>query len=144
MRHASQLHTESLLETGGELVDRGFLTKAAEVESSARTNINDLRQRVEHAAESVLGSQSQALRFAQSELDDLAKQVERGLGKEGTNSATASGAGTNSASLSEARTNAAASSRAGGNADSAAGQQANANTPSGEQGNTSPDGERSN
>jgi hypothetical protein len=138
LRHASQLHTESLLETGGELVDRGFLTKAAEVESSARTNINDLRQRVEHAAESVLGSQSQALRFAQSELDDLAKQVERGLGKEGTNSATASGAGTNSASLSEARTNAAASSRAGGNADSAAGQQANANTPSGEQGNTSP------
>ncbi|HEV7924122.1 MAG TPA: hypothetical protein VGR14_02130 [Verrucomicrobiae bacterium] len=148
LRHASQLHTESLLETGGELMDRGFLTKAAEVESSARTNINDLRQRVEHAAESVLGSQSQALRFAQSELDDLAKQVERGLGKEGTNSASGSGAGTNSASLAEARTNSTSSSGGGANpfltpnaqsnATSRSSEQGNASSQSGEQGNATP------
>jgi hypothetical protein len=75
LRRAGQMHTESLLEASGELVDRGFLAKAAEVENSAHTNINELRQRVEHAAESVLGSQSQALRYAQAELDDLSKQV---------------------------------------------------------------------
>jgi hypothetical protein len=85
LRRTGQMHTESLLETGGELLDRGFLTKAAEVESSARTNINDLRQRVEKAAESVLGSQAEALRYAKSELDDLSKDVERDLGHAGTN-----------------------------------------------------------
>ena len=134
LRRASQMHTESLLETGGELVDRGFLTKAAEVESSARTNITELRQRVEHAAESVLGSQSQALRFAQSELDDLAKQVERGLGKEG-NSASGAGAGTNSASLAAAQTNSAASSRGRANASSPSGEQGAASSKSGDPGN---------
>jgi hypothetical protein len=131
------MHTENLLDTSGQLVDRGFLAKAAEVESSARTNINDLRQRVDRAAESVLGSQAQALRFAQAELDDLAKQVERGLGKEGTNSANASGAGTNSASMAEARTNAASSSGGRTNASSTSGQQANATSQSGEQSNAS-------
>ena len=93
LRRAGQMHTESLLDTGSQLVDRGFLAKGAEVELGARTNINELRQRVEHAAESVLGSQSQALRYAQSELDDLSKQVERGLGNSATNSAAGSGTG---------------------------------------------------
>jgi hypothetical protein len=96
LRRTGQMHTESLLQTGGELLDRGFLTKAAEVESSARTNINDLRQRVEKAAESVLGSQAEALRYAKSELDDLSKQVEKDLGGAATNSSASSGAGTNS------------------------------------------------
>jgi hypothetical protein len=96
LRRSGQMHTESLLEAGGELVDRGFLNKAAEVERSARTNINELRQRVEKAAESVLGSQAEALRYAQTELNDLTKQVERDVGGAATNSAASSGAGTNS------------------------------------------------
>jgi hypothetical protein len=133
LRRASQMHTESLLDTGSQLVDRGFLAKGAEVELGARTNINELRQRVEHAAESVLGSQSDALRFAQSELKDLTKQVESGLGNRGTNSAASSGRGTNSSELSEALTN--SSSRSGAGTNSMAsrqqggrnGQQANRN-----------------
>jgi Mg2+ and Co2+ transporter CorA len=95
LRRAGQMHTETLLQTGGELLDRGFLAKAVEVEQAARTNINELRQRVEHAAESVLGSQAEALRYAQAELNDLTKQVERGLGDAATNSSAPSGAGTN-------------------------------------------------
>ncbi len=91
LRRAGQMHTESLLQAGGELLDHGFLAKASEVEHSARTNINELRQRVEHAAESVLGSQSQTLRFAQNELNDLAQQVERGLGNATTNSTPSAG-----------------------------------------------------
>jgi hypothetical protein len=136
------MHTESLLQVGGELVDRGFLAKAAEVESSARTNINELRQRVERAAESVLGSPSQALRFAQAELNDLSKQVERGLGDAATNAAAGSGAGTNSASLSEARTNSASPSGARVNATSPSGEPANATSPSGAQADATGGGDR--
>jgi hypothetical protein len=95
LRRTGQMHTESLLDAGRELVDRGFLSKAAEVELSARTNINELRQRVEKAAESVLGSQAEALRYAQAELDDLSKQVERDIGGGGTNAGVAAGARTN-------------------------------------------------
>jgi hypothetical protein len=140
LRRAGQMHTESLLEAGSELVDRGFLTKAAEIEGSARTNINELRQRVERAAESVLGSQSQALRYAQAELDDLSKQVERGLGDTATNAAAGSGTGTNSTSPSGARAHASSPSGAGTNSSPSgaqpnpfllAGQQANASSPSG-------------
>jgi hypothetical protein len=115
LRRAGQMHTESLLQAGGELLDRGFLAKATEVEQSARTNINELRQRVEHAAESVLGSQSEALRYAQAELNDLSQQVERGLGDTATNSAAPSGAGTNSSASSGSRGNASSPSGAGTN-----------------------------
>jgi hypothetical protein len=132
LRRAGQMHTESLLQAGGELVDRGFLAKAGEIEQTAHTNINELRQRIEHAAESVLGSQSEALRYAQAELDDLTKQVERGLGNTATNSASPSGAGTNSVASSGAGTNSTASS----------GAQASAASPSGAQPNPSPSGEQ--
>jgi hypothetical protein len=77
IRRANQMHTDNLLETGAQLVDRGFLSQAAGAEQSAHTNINELRQRVERAAESVLGNEADALRYAQKELDDLAAQVAR-------------------------------------------------------------------
>ncbi|MGA2177674.1 MAG: hypothetical protein ABSH38_22090 [Verrucomicrobiota bacterium] len=121
VRRASQMHTENLLETGAQLVDRGLLTQAAGPERAARQNIGELRQRVEHAAESVLGNETEALRYAQKELDDLAAQVEREAAGAGTNAAgqntNATGQTTNAAGL---NTNA-----AGQNTD-AAGQNANA------------------
>jgi len=145
LRRAGQMHTQSLLESGGELVERGFLAKAAEVENSAHTNINELRQRVDHAAESVLGSRSQALRFAQSELNDLSKMVERGLGASATNSAAGSAAGTNSASLSQAQTNSTSPSGAPANAPSQSDQQADGNSQSGQQAKgNSPSGQQAN
>jgi hypothetical protein len=96
LRRTGQMHTESLLETGGQLTEAGFTTRAAEVERSARTNINELRQRVEKAAESILGSQAEALRYAQAELDELSKQVERDLAGTDTNGTNRTG-GTNGA-----------------------------------------------
>lgn len=133
LRRAGQMHTESLLEAGSQLVDSGFLAKAAEVEDSARTNINELRQRVEHAAESVLGSQSQALRFAQSELDDLSKQVERGLGHAATNSAGDASARANSTSPSDAQANSSSPSGAPAGANATSSQQDNSSQASGQQ-----------
>ena len=75
LRRADQLHTDNQLEMGGRLVDRGFLPQASEAECSARQNIDELRQSVDRAAESVLGSEEEALRYAQRELDDLAGQM---------------------------------------------------------------------
>jgi hypothetical protein len=75
LRRADQLHTDNQLEMGGRLVDRGFLPQASEAERSARQNIDEMRQSVDRAAESVLGSEEEALRYAQRELDDLAGQM---------------------------------------------------------------------
>jgi DNA repair exonuclease SbcCD ATPase subunit len=118
LRRASQLHTDSLLEAGSELLDRGFLAKAAETERAARTNLNEIRQRVERAAETVLGSQTEALRYAQSELNDLAKEVERETGASGTNSTHSLPGASGSTNAAAAQTNAAAAqTNAGGGAD---------------------------
>jgi hypothetical protein len=94
LRRADQAHTDNLLEMGTQLADRGFLPQAGQAESFARTNINELRRGVEVAAESVLGSEADALRYAQKELDDLTHQVEREMAGAGTNAA-ARGAGGN-------------------------------------------------
>jgi hypothetical protein len=59
------------------LVRRGLLSQAAGPERTARQNIGELRQRVEHAAESILGNETEALRFAEKELDDLSAQVQQ-------------------------------------------------------------------
>jgi hypothetical protein len=93
LRRADQMHTDNLLEMSTQLASRGFIPQAGEAERSARTNINELRQSVEHAAESVLGNEAEAIRYAQRELDDLTRQVEREMA--GTNSA-ALAAGRNS------------------------------------------------
>jgi hypothetical protein len=93
LRRADQRRTDDLLETGAQLAQRGFLPQANEVERMARTNINELRQGVEAAAESVLGNETETLRYAQKELDDLTRQMEREIGGRGTNDTrgTASG-----------------------------------------------------
>jgi len=143
LRKAGQMHIDSYLQAGSELLDRGFLTKAGEVELTARTNINELRQRVEHAAESVLGSQSEALRYAQSELNDLANRVEHDLGNS-TNLTTAAGAGTNSIASAGARANAGKNSGEGTNSTASPGARANAGNTSGAGTNSSPAGEQAN
>jgi hypothetical protein len=84
LRRANQMHTDNLLEMDSQLVDRGFLPQAAEVERAMRTNITELADSVTRAADSVLGSQADALRYAQSELDDLSRQLEREI-RGGTN-----------------------------------------------------------
>jgi hypothetical protein len=85
LRRADQMHTDSQLKIGAQLVDRGFLPQASQAEHSARQNIDELRQSVDRAAESVLGSEAEALRYAQKELDDLARQVASEMSA-GTNS----------------------------------------------------------
>jgi hypothetical protein len=103
LRRASQMRNENLLETGEKLVDHGLVSQATPVEQTVRTNLNELREKVERAAQSVLGNETDALRYAQKELDDLSRQVAREAAGAGTNSAQGAagaqrGAGTNSPS----------------------------------------------
>src|SRR6185437_970277 len=84
-RRADQKKTDNLLQMGAQLAQRGFLPQTSDVERSARTNINELRQGVDAAAESVLGNEADALRFAQQELQDLTRQMQREVASEGTN-----------------------------------------------------------
>jgi hypothetical protein len=95
LRRASQMRNENLLQTGEQLVDHGLVSQAGAAESAVRKNLNELREKVERAAQSVLGNETEALRYAQKELEDLSAQVEREAAGAGTNSAQ-DAAGTNS------------------------------------------------
>ncbi|MDB6020478.1 MAG: hypothetical protein JWQ04_335 [Pedosphaera sp.] len=111
VRRADQAHADNQLDISAQLVDRGFLPQASQAERTAGKNIDELRQGVDRAADSVLGSEADALRYAQKELEDLATQVANELAT-GTNS-PASAAGQNASNGGQARTNSMA--RAGSN-----------------------------
>jgi hypothetical protein len=116
LRRADQRRTDNLLEMGAQLAQRGFLPQTSEVERSARTNINELRQGVESAAESVLGNETDALRYAQKELDDLTRQMEREIAGGATNGTQSRAANrTGNASEESNRLASASSARAGRN-----------------------------
>jgi hypothetical protein len=97
LRRADQMHTDNLLDMGSQLTDRGFLPQASQAERMARTNITELASSVERAADSVLGSEADALRYAQKQLDDLTRQVEREVAGDGTNAAALAAGGNGSA-----------------------------------------------
>ncbi len=61
----------------GELVKRNFLPEAREMEKYAGQQIEELRQNVEDAAESILGSEQESLRQARRQLDDLIRQAQQ-------------------------------------------------------------------
>jgi hypothetical protein len=131
LRRADQMHMENLLQTGSQLTERGFLPQASQVERMTRTNLTELAGSIDRAADSVLGSETDALRYAQRELDALTRQVERELGGAGTN-ATASSFGTNNgvASQSNLLARAAGNATRSGNTNSMA--TANGRPPAGE------------
>ena len=118
LRRADQMHTDNLLEMGSQLTDRGFLPQASQVERMARTNITELAGSVERAADSVLGSEDDALRYAQKQLDDLTRQVEREIS--GTNSAALAAGGNGGA---QNQSNRLARVQGGASAGNAAGNQ---------------------
>jgi hypothetical protein len=107
LRRASQMRNENLFQTGEQLIDHGLVSQAGDAEAQLRKNLNEIREKVERAAQSVIGSEAEALRYAQKELDDLSAQVEHELPDAGTNSARgastkADGKGTNSMSAAQA------------------------------------------
>jgi hypothetical protein len=65
------------VEVTAELLRGGFVPEASQLEQRAKQGIDDLKRGVERAAESVLGDETEALRLAKKELDDLSQQLER-------------------------------------------------------------------
>jgi hypothetical protein len=65
------------LEVTSEMLRQGFLPQADRAEQRARAGIGELRRGVERAAERVLGDDTESLRLAQRELDQLTEQLER-------------------------------------------------------------------
>jgi hypothetical protein len=59
----------------------GNRSEAQDAERQANTNVTQLQQNVEKAAESVLGSETESLRLARSELDKLIEGIQQEEGK---------------------------------------------------------------
>ena len=80
-RRARQNRLPEKLQETQRSVQRGFLDDAREVERSARQGIEQLRDEIDQAAESVLGDEQESLRRARDELDELAEQLQREINR---------------------------------------------------------------
>ena len=76
LRQASTGNVDRALETTGELLRRNFLPQAQEVERQAAEGIGEMRRGVEEATENVLGDETEALRLARQQIDELMRQVD--------------------------------------------------------------------
>ncbi len=84
------------VEVAANFLREGFPEEANNLEQRARRSINEFKEGVERAAGSVLGDDTEALRLARAELDELARQLDREIaqarGQSNTNGTSASGA----------------------------------------------------
>ena len=76
-RKTQQQRVEQKLEETAELLRRGFLPQAEQLQGDAAEAISELRERLERAAESVLGDQTKALQRALGELEQLQRELDR-------------------------------------------------------------------
>lgn len=142
--------SKKAVEVAANLLREGYSSEANNLEQRARRSITQLKDGVEHAAQSVLGDDTEALRLARNELDDLSRQLERELAQAlgGTNRGAGSARSAATASPGESSTN--APGREGQNPTGSARQQArNAAAPgqrqpgqSSDQANRQPGGQR--
>jgi hypothetical protein len=85
---------DNSLMTTSEYVQRGFLPQARPAEQPARQNIDQLKEGVDRAAESILGDDTEALRLAQQELRQLSDALNgAGNNNDRTNGPANSGGG---------------------------------------------------
>jgi hypothetical protein len=76
-----------LLDITSELLRQDARRHASEIVQRSRDSINEFRQGVERAAESVLGDDTETLRLAQDQLTKLAQDLEREMTQVSTNGA---------------------------------------------------------
>jgi hypothetical protein len=85
------------LATTERLLREGHLDAARQLEEKARADLGQLQRGIERAAEKILGDDTEALRLARSELDELLEQLEQeiaeGRAASGLTNAVASQAG---------------------------------------------------
>ncbi len=83
LRKTSSDNVDRALEVTSELLRRNFLPQAQEMEQRAGKGIEELRKGVEDAAGSVLGDETESLRLAQQQLDELIRQVDEEAARAG-------------------------------------------------------------
>jgi hypothetical protein len=83
LRKTSSDNVDRALEVTSELLRRNFLPQAQEMEQRASKGIEELKKGVEDAAGSVLGDESESLRLAQQQLDELIRQADEEAARAG-------------------------------------------------------------
>ncbi len=81
VRKADEQKIPGAIEQTRKLAEAGFAEEASKSSRLAGEGIGQLRQGVERAARSVLGDETAALRLAQSEVEQLANQVDREIAR---------------------------------------------------------------
>lgn len=85
LREHGQSGVDNRMETGSELLRRGLMDQARDLQPGVTRDLDQLRRGVERAADSVLGDETNTLRFAKNELDELSRQLDRERGANGQN-----------------------------------------------------------
>lgn len=75
LRELKDSRPEEALEATEFLAGRGMWSQSMEAEQAARRGIDQLQKGIEKAADSVLGSEAESLRRAQSQLEDATKKL---------------------------------------------------------------------
>jgi hypothetical protein len=76
LKNDSQPEGAKLLDVTSEMLRRDFIPQASQSAEHTGARIQDLKRGVERAAESVLGDDTEALRLAQQQLDQLTDQLQ--------------------------------------------------------------------
>lgn len=76
-RRTRQQQVDQQLQQTSELVQQGFVTQARQVERQAGAKLEELKQDIDQAAESVLGEEAKALERALAEVEALDREVTR-------------------------------------------------------------------
>ncbi len=80
-RNAQDQKLDRALEAAGRSLQRGLLEDARQVEQIAGRGITQLREGVEKAAEAVLGDETEALRRAREQLQNLSQELNREIAR---------------------------------------------------------------
>ncbi len=137
-RKSNQGNLQDSLNLTEELVKRSFMPEASQFEQRARKEIDQLKQGVEAAAESVLGDEAEALRMAKGELEELAQQLERELAAQRSGNGSTNGQQQAQAGGGQSEKDG-QKAAAGEQSREAAGQRPDGQTQSAEEGSQSPD-----
>jgi hypothetical protein len=93
LRKNAQANPDKALDLASQFLERNFLPQSSEAEKKAGESIKNLKAGVEEAAKDILGDETEALRLAKKELQDLANRVEREMQQAGGTNGVASAAG---------------------------------------------------
>lgn len=83
LRNTATDNPDRALETAGELLRRNLLPQARNIERQASKAIDEVREGIEDAAESVLGDEAESLRLAQEQLDEAIRQLNEESSRQG-------------------------------------------------------------